>query len=124
MNEQVLLIDDEQDFSEVLAERMRERGMHVTTTSSPLAAVDLTAAIPFDAVILDLIMPEMNGLETLARLKETRPTLQIIVLTGQASISEGIEAMQLGAMDFLEKPIDIQVLTEKIQEAAAGRTRA
>lgn len=121
MNERVLLIDDEQDFMDVLAERMRDRGMQVSVTTSPVEAMDLAEGENFDAVILDLMMPEMNGLEALARLREKNPDLQIILLTGHATIEKGIEAMKLGAMDFLEKPIDIQTLNEKIQEAKAHK---
>ena len=121
MNERVLLVDDEQDFMDVLAERMRDRGMEVTTTTSPFAAMVQAGAESFDAIILDLMMPEMNGLEALARLREKNPDLQIILLTGHATIEKGIEAMKLGAMDFLEKPIDIKMLEEKIHDAKAHK---
>ena len=122
MNERVLLIDDEQDFMDVLAERMRDRGMQVSTTTSPLEAMDLADGEEgYDAVILDLMMPEMDGLEALSRLREKNPDLQIILLTGHATIEKGIEAMKLGAMDFLEKPIDIKTLNEKIREAKAQK---
>ncbi len=67
------------------------------------------------------MMPEMNGLEALSALKEKRPELQIIFLTGQATIEKGIEAMRLGAMDFIEKPAELQVLTEKIKRAKAKK---
>jgi DNA-binding NtrC family response regulator len=121
MNERVLLVDDEQDFIDVLAERMRDRGMDVSTTTSPLAAVDMVAKGNFDAIILDLMMPEMDGMEALVQLREKNPDLQIILLTGHATIEKGIEAMKLGAMDFLEKPIDMKTLDRKIQEAKAHR---
>jgi DNA-binding NtrC family response regulator len=117
MNERVLLVDDEQDFMDVLAERMQDRGMEVTTTTSPVTAVDMVAEGNYDAIILDLMMPEMDGMETLSLLRERNPDLQIILLTGHATIEKGIEAMKLGAMDFLEKPIDIRTLNEKIKEA-------
>jgi len=121
MNERVLLIDDEQDFLDVLAERMRDRGMQVQATTSAVEAMDLAEGEGYDAVILDLMMPEMDGLEALIRLREKNPDLQIILLTGHATIEKGIEAMKLGAMDFLEKPIDIQTLNEKIKEAKAHK---
>jgi len=121
MDERVLLIDDEQDFMDVLAERMRERGMQVATTTSPVEGLDKAEAENFDAIILDLMMQEMDGLETLTQLREQNPDLQIILLTGYASIEKGIEAMRLGAMDFLEKPIDIQSLNAKIKEAKAQK---
>ena len=121
MDERVLLIDDEQDFMDVLAERMRDRGMRVSTTTSPVEALDKADEENFDAIILDLMMPVMNGLEALTRLREKNPDLQIILLTGHATVEKGIEAMKLGALDFLEKPIDIQALNAKIKEAKAHK---
>ena len=121
MDERVLLIDDEQDFMDVLAERMRDRGMRVSTTTSPVEALDKADEENFDAIILDLMMPEMNGLEALTRLREKNPDLQIILLAGHATVDKGIEAMKLGALDFLEKPIDIQALNAKIKEAKAHK---
>ncbi len=67
------------------------------------------------------MMPEMNGIEALVALREKNPDLQIILLTGYATMDAGIEAMKLGATDFLEKPIDIKTLTEKIKEAHAKK---
>lgn len=121
MDERVLLIDDEQDFMDVLAERMRDRGMRVSTTTSAVEALDKADEENFDAIVLDLMMPEMNGLEALTRLREKNPDLQIILLTGHATVEKGIEAMKLGALDFLEKPIDIQALNAKIKEAKAHK---
>lgn len=121
MDERILLIDDEQDFMDALSERMRNRGMQVTTMTSPVQALEKAEEENFDAIILDLMMPEMNGLETLTRLRQINPDLQIILLTGHATIEKGIEAMKLGAIDFLEKPIDIQALNAKIEEAKAHK---
>jgi FixJ family two-component response regulator len=67
------------------------------------------------------MMPEMDGLELLKAIKKKRPELQVILLTGYASIGKGIEAMKFGAVDFLEKPADLKVLTEKIKEAQAHK---
>jgi len=121
MNEKVLLVDDETDFLDVLAERMRSRGFDVTTCSSATEAVTLIQKTSFDAIILDLMMPEMDGLDMLQTMKSSRPELQIILLTGHATIEKGIHAMKMGAMDFLEKPADIQKLTDKIRKAKANR---
>lgn len=121
MDERILLIDDEQDFMDALADRMRDRGMQVSTTTSPIEALEKADEENFDAIILDLMMPEMNGLETLTRLREKNPDLQIILLTGHATIEKGVEAMKLGAIDFLEKPIDIQALNAKIKDAKAQK---
>ncbi len=121
MTEKVLLIDDEQDFIETLAERMRARGMDVSATTSPKDALKKAETESYDAIILDLMMPEMDGLETLRILKEKNPDLQVILLTGQATVEKGVEAMKLGAMDLMEKPADLKALTEKIRKAQAKK---
>ncbi len=121
MAEKVLLVDDEQDFLETLAERMRTRGMNVSTTTSAADAVKMAEAESYDAVVLDLKMPGMDGLEVLSAMKEKNPDIQVILLTGHATLEKGIEAMKLGAMDFIEKPADIKVLTEKIKQAQSQK---
>lgn len=121
MTEKVLLVDDEQEFIDTLAERMRTRGMDVKTSTSPKTALEMAEEGAFDAVVLDLLMPEMDGLEALKILKEKNPDLQVILLTGHATVEKGIEAMKLGAMDLVEKPADLSVLTEKIRKAQAKK---
>ncbi|NDY73334.1 response regulator [Desulfobacter hydrogenophilus] len=121
MSEKVLIIDDEQEFTEALAERMTNRGMDVSTSSSAIEGLQSVEEKVFDVVVLDLQMPEMDGIETLKILKKKNPELQVILLTGHATVEKGIEAMKLGAMDLLEKPADLTTLTEKIKKAQAKR---
>ncbi|MBW2092668.1 MAG: response regulator [Deltaproteobacteria bacterium] len=121
MTEKVLLVDDEEDFLEALAERMQLRGMDVSTTTSAREALKMTEKESYDAIVLDLMMPEMDGLEVLKVIKAKNPELQIILLTGHATVEKGIAAMKLGAMDFIEKPADLETLTEKIREAQAQK---
>lgn len=121
MSEKVLLVDDEVDFLETLSERMRVRDMDVTISASPLDAIKKVQEKDYDAIIMDLKMPQMDGLQLLKVLKEKNPDLQIILLTGHATVEKGIEAMKLGATDFLEKPVDLEVLTEKIHKAQAKK---
>ena len=119
--ERVLLVDDELDFTEVLSERMNSRGVDVDTAASGREALDKVRDRSYDAVILDLAMPDMDGIETLKRLIEGNPDLQVILLTGHATLEKGIEAVKLGAMSFLEKPAEIQKLIETIDEAKAKK---
>lgn len=119
--ENVLLVDDEKEFLEIMAERMETRDMNVTTTTSPKDALKKAQEESYDAIILDLMMPEMDGLETLKELKKKNPDLQVILLTGHATVQKGVEAMKLGATDLLEKPADLKVLTEKIKKAHARK---
>jgi DNA-binding NtrC family response regulator len=121
MSAKVLLVDDEKEFLDVLGERMKIRGMEVRATSSALAALDILEKESFDVIILDLMMPEMDGLEALKRIKKNRPELQVILLTGHGSIEKGVEAMRLGAMDFVEKPADLETLSAKIEKARARK---
>jgi DNA-binding NtrC family response regulator len=121
MTEKVLLIDDETDFLEIMSERMKAREIDVTTASSAKEALKQVEHESYDAIILDLQMPEIDGLETLKILKSKNPDLQIILLTGHATVEKGVEAMKLGAMDLMEKPADLKVLTEKIKKAHAKK---
>jgi DNA-binding NtrC family response regulator len=121
MTEKVLLVDDEKDFVEALGERMENRGMNVTTTTSATDAIAMVKAESYDAVVLDLQMPEMDGIQVLRAIKEIKPEMQIILLTGYATVEKGIEAIKTGAMDLIEKPADIAIITEKIKKAQARK---
>jgi len=117
----VLLVDDEEEFCSMLSERLETRGLKVNAVLSGEEAVNRVASQNFDAIILDLAMPGIDGLETLRRIKEKRPDLEILMLTGHGTVKSSIEAMKLGAEDFLEKPVDMNVLLEKISEAKHKR---
>jgi len=114
----VLLVDDEEDFCEVLAQRLETREMAVDIAANGEAALDAIKKKTYDAIILDMNMPGMNGIETLTAIQKVNPDLQAILLTGRATAASAVQAMKLGAVDFLEKPADIDVLVAKIQEAA------
>ncbi len=121
MNEKVLLVDDEEEFVETLAERMRTRGMQVSTTNSGADALQLVDDESFDVVVLDLKMPGIDGIEALKRIKRRRPDIQVVLLTGHATIEKGVEAIKEGALEFLEKPVDLASLTEAIHKAKATK---
>ncbi len=117
----VLLVDDEELFLTALAQRMAKRGYDVATAENGTVALELAAARDYDVIVLDLAMPGIDGIETLKKLRVADPDLQIILLTGHATVSAGVEAMKLGAMDFLEKPADFKDLLAKIEEAGARK---
>lgn len=113
----VLLVDDEQDFLETLSNRLEMRGLKVSAVTSGEQAVTEAQQQDYDAIVVDLSMPGIDGLETLKRIKADNPNAEIIMLTGQASIRSGVEAMKLGAGDFLQKPVELSELMQKIDEA-------
>jgi len=123
MPAKVLIVDDEKDFLDIMAERMDARGMEVSTATSAENALKMVLKEPYDAVIMDLMMPEMDGFKALKLFKETRPDVPIILLTANVPEKKCIEAIKLGAMDVIEKPADLNLLTQKIKEAKARKLK-
>ncbi len=117
MPARVLIVDDEKDFLDIMAERMGARGLAVSTATSAEVALKMALAEPFDAVIMDLMMPEMDGFKALKLFKEALPSLPIFLLTANVPEEKCTEAIRLGAMDVIEKPADLNILTQKIEEA-------
>lgn len=115
--EKVLLVDDDGEFTEVLSERMGSRGLKVDTAGNGVEAIKKVSESSYDAIVLDLAMPELDGIETLKILLNKQPELQVILLTGHATVEKGVEAVRLGAIEFLEKPADLGQLLEKIKKA-------
>jgi len=113
----ILLVDDEDDFRTTLANRLRKRRLEVREVESGYKAVELVRETPLDIAIIDVKMPGMDGLETLKQIKQIQPMLEVIMLTGHASVESGIEGMRLGAFDYLMKPCDINELVLKIEDA-------
>ncbi len=113
----VLLVDDEEQFLDVFSKRLQGRGLKVDIAVSGDEAIKRVKDKQFDTIVLDLVMPGIDGIETLKRLREENPDLQIIILTGHGTVEKGVEAMKEGAVDFLEKPVDLKKLLEKIGEA-------
>jgi DNA-binding NtrC family response regulator len=117
----VLIVDDEEEFSGVVAERLRGRGYEVDTVNSGVGGIDKIKNNQYDAVLLDLTMPEMDGMETMRNMLEYDGELQIIILTGYGSVQGGVDAIKQGAADFLEKPADIDALSSKLDAAHEKR---
>jgi DNA-binding NtrC family response regulator len=121
MPEKVLLVDDEPDFLEAMAVRMRVRGLEVKTTTSIIDALGIAETESYDVIIMDLMMPEMKGLEALKTIKDKKPASQIILLTGYATREMEAEALKLGAVDLIEKPADLDRMMGIIRKARARK---
>lgn len=117
----VLLVDDEFDFIELMSQRLKTRGLKVLTVISGEEALAIIEDLNIDVAVVDFAMPGINGIETLKQIKEKRSDIEVIMLTGQGTIQSGIEAMKHGAIDYLEKPVDINILMEKIRFAKQQR---
>lgn len=117
----VLLVDDEADFIEVLADRLETRGLEVVAVPGGNEALIAANDREFDAIVLDMAMPGMDGLETLEALLNLNPDLQVILLTGQATLEQAAAAIRIGALDLMEKPADFDTLVKKIEMAATKR---
>jgi DNA-binding NtrC family response regulator len=113
----VLLVDDEREYTDALTERMETRGLVVRVASNGMDALTIAEEETFDAVLLDLAMPGMNGLETLKLMIGRNPDVQVILVTGQATLESGLEAMRSGAMEVMTKPVKIDDLMIKIAAA-------
>ncbi len=117
----VLLVDDERDFIEILSQRLETRGLKVKAVTSGKEALAMIEDQNVDVAVVDFAMPGINGIETLKQIKEKRSDIEVIMLTGQGTIQSGIEAMKHGAIDYLEKPVDVNILMEKIHFAKKKR---
>ena len=113
----VLLVDDEVEFLETLEKRLRKRKLTVTTARNGEDAIVMLKQTPVDVVVLDVKMPGMGGLEVLRQVKELKPHVEVIMLTGHANVEMAIEGMELGAFDYLMKPMEIDELLYKLQDA-------
>jgi DNA-binding NtrC family response regulator len=117
----VLVVDDEQEFLDNVAERLANRGFGVDTALNGEQALEKIAGNLYDAIVVDLMMPVIDGMETLRRALRKKPDLQIILLTGHATVQTGVEAMRQGALDFMEKPADLDLLVEKVRQGKKRR---
>jgi DNA-binding NtrC family response regulator len=113
----VLLVDDEPEFLETLVKRLKKRKLNATGVSSGLQALQVINEAPVDVVVLDVKMPGMDGIETLRGIKKIKPLVEVIMLTGHANMEVAIEGMEAGAFDYLMKPMDIDELLYKLQDA-------
>jgi DNA-binding NtrC family response regulator len=117
MNTKILLVDDEEQFAEILAQRLQTRNFKVNTAFNADDAIGFIDSHDVDVVILDVAMPERDGIDTLREIKRIRPLTEVIMLTGQGTVEAAIQGMKLGAYDFLTKPTDLAQLIDKTTSA-------
>lgn len=115
----VLMVDDEESFLDVATEALTARGCKVVTAISAREAMSKLESVFFDVVVLDIRMPGMDGISLLDKLSKERPTLQVIMLSGHATVPMAVEAMKLGAFEFLMKPLDVESLIDSIRRGAS-----
>ena len=116
-NFNVLLVDDEVEFLETLVKRLTKRELNISMAKNGKDALKIIAGKEIDVVVLDVRMPDMDGIQTLREIKKKDPLMEVIMLTGHASLEVAIEGMELGAFDYLMKPADIDELFYKLQDA-------
>jgi len=120
----ILLVDDEVPFVEAMSRRLKKREIDILTAFSGTEALDiLESDRSVEAVILDVKMPGIDGIETLGEIRKRFPLVEVLMLTGHATIETGIEGMKLGAFDYLMKPCDMEVLMNKLKEAVAKKRK-
>ncbi len=113
----VLIVDDEVDFVETIVKRLIDRGLDVDGVHSGQEALDLMDKKDFDVVILDVKMPGMDGIETLRAMKKKSPLTEVIMLTGHGSVESGIQGLQLGAYNYVMKPVPLNDLLKQMAQA-------
>jgi len=113
----VLVVDDERDFLEPLVERLELRDLEAVGVDNAPDALKHLDIHPVDVVVLDVKMPGMDGITALKQIKARHPTVEVILLTGHASVESGMEGLELGAFDYLIKPVKLDELMERILEA-------
>ena len=128
MSKKILVIEDDQSMRWVLEKSLTKEGYSVISSPDGRSGLAAAAEAPPDLVILDILMPDMDGLTVLRKLKESRPQIPVIIITAQNIMTHAVEAMRRGAYDYLPKPFDIPVLVDRVSRglaqsgAGAGQT--
>ncbi len=117
----LLIIDDEERFLLTTKKLLEKKGIHTLTAVSGTAGVEILESNPVDVVVLDVKMPGMSGMGVLKKIKKEYPDIEVIMLTGHATVQSAVGGIKYGAFDYLMKPCDIDVLAEKVREAFAKK---
>jgi len=115
-----LFVDDEEELVSAVVERLELRGVVARGAVTGTDALRLIEEVEFDVVVLDVKMPGIGGLDVIRRVKSEHPALQVVLLSGHGSTEDVAEGWRLGAFDYLQKPVDIDVLLGILRKAAAA----
>jgi two-component system OmpR family response regulator len=118
----LLLVDDEQEFLEPMAARLARRRLICRTAQSGEEALNILQKESFNCAVVDVMMPGMDGLELLRRMRRDYPDVVVFLLTGHASVELGVQGMELGAFEYLMKPVEFDELLDTIRRAALAAT--
>jgi len=113
----VLLVDDEEPFVQTLAKRLTLRRFNVYTATRATRVFETLDENLIDVVVLDVRMPDLDGIEATRDIKTAHPLVEVILLTGHASMEASLEGLKMGAFDYLIKPVNIDELVYKIEDA-------
>lgn len=113
----LLLVDDEERFLSTTKKLLAKKGYDTITAACGIEALEILQKHAIDVVILDVKMPGMNGMDIMKEIKKSHPRVEVILLTGHATVESALEGLKLGAFDYLMKPCDIDELLSKAQEA-------
>lgn len=118
----LLIVDDEERFLSTTQKLLEKKGIQTFTANSGNAGYEVLESHPVDVVVLDVKMPGMSGMGVLKRIKKDFPDVEVIMLTGHATVQTAVGGIKFGAFDYLMKPCDIDVLEDKIREAYGKKT--
>ena len=118
MSASILVVDDEEAIVSSLSSILQDEGYEVSVAKSGAEALKTYMADPPDLMLLDIWMPDMDGLETLRRIREFVPTAQVMVMSGHGSIETAVKAIKLGAYDYIEKPLSLENVTLRVKHAS------
>lgn len=117
MTPKVLLVDDEERFRTTLGKMLRAQGLEVTALGSGREALEELGKKAYDVMVLDVRMPDLDGIAALTEIKKIAPQIEVIILTGHASMDAAVEIIRLGGYDYLLKPCPVEDLLAKIESA-------
>lgn len=117
IQKKIMVVDDERSVCEVLKRLLDKEGYAVKTESEPEKAIEGFSIFLPDCVLLDLKMPAVDGLDLLVKMKEISPSCQVVVVTGHGGLESAMEAMKLGAYDYITKPFDLEYIRLIVKKA-------